>query len=172
MNRRHRRRAAMTLLELTIATTLTTTMVTAVALLLRSSHTAWKAHQDDSHAIQSAVATLRHVVRQVRQATSVQSISAASEIAGSLSVLMPSGQTYAWQRNGTTNEVSFGVTTADSLLATGIEEFSLLGYESDGTTTTDVPRDIRAIRCQVRVELPRELGGSRTVNSQVWLRAW
>ncbi len=162
----------MTLLELILATTLMTTMVVAVGATLRIGHVAWKAHQGDAAEIMAANATVRHVVRRVRQARAVTSISAPSDPSGSLSLLMPSGETLVWAHTAAAEEVSFGIGSADDVLGEGIVEFSFTGYEADGITQTNQPADVRSMDCRVVVELPRETGGTRVVSCRAWLRSW
>ena len=41
-----------------------------------------------------------------------------------------------------------------------------------GTTTTTVPAEIQAVRCEVRIDLPRELSTSRKVVGWAWLRSY
>jgi hypothetical protein len=162
----------MTLIELIFASILTTTLVTAIAVVLRGGYSAWQAHSGDYVKIESANATLRHIVRQVRQATSVTAITASNNASGSLSVLLPSGQTDVWTRNNATNEVNFGVTSATNLLSEGITALYFTGYKADGITATTTVAQIRAIKCQVQFTLPRDTGGARTITSWAWLRAW
>ncbi len=166
------RRAAMTLLELIIATTIMTTVTTVVALVLRGGHTAWRAHHDDAESLDAAVGTLRHLVRHLRQASAVQAISSSSSTAGTLSVLMSTGQTFAWARDAGTNEVRFGVGTADQLLAEGVTELRFTGYQVDGATTTTVPDDIHSINCRVSVVLQTDPPTTRVLQSRIWLRSW
>jgi hypothetical protein len=164
-------RPGMTLLELIIASTLLLTVVTAVSVVVRGSYAAWTGHSGDYLKIEAAQATLRHVVRNLRQASSVTAITSASNTAGSLSALMSSGQTYVWARNGGTSEVNFGVSAASNLLAEGISELTFTGYRADGVTATTVVTEIQAVKCQVRVQLPRDTSATRTISSWVWLRA-
>lgn len=166
------RRRAVTLLELMIATTLMTAMVGTVGVVLRTGHMAWEAQQGDAAKIMAANATLRHIVRRVRQAQEVTAISNSSEKAGNLSLLMPSGETLAWTLDTPAEEALFGVDSADNLLSRGITELSFTGYEADGTTETTVVDDIHSVKCQVVVELPRDANGTRTVSCRAWLRAW
>jgi hypothetical protein len=172
VNRRVFRRRALTMLEAIMATTLLATVVTAVALLLRSGHTAWRAHEEDAIGLESAHATLRHLARNLRQAQSVSAISAANNNNGTLSLVMPSAQTLAWAHNSATNQVMFGVGSADTLLAEGITELSFTGYRGDGVTPTAVIADIRSVLCRARVVLPRDVSGTRDVTCWVWLRSW
>ncbi len=172
MNRYALRRRALTMLELIMATTLLATMVTAVALLLRTGHTAWRAHEEDAIGLESAHATLRHLARNIRQAKSVTAISAAADNNGTLSLLMPSNQTLVWARNAATNEVLFGVGSANTLLAEGITELSFTGYKGDGVTTTTVVGDIQSVLCRARVVLPRDVSGTKDVRCWAWLRSW
>jgi hypothetical protein len=159
------------MLELIVASTLLLTLVTAVSLIMRGSYAAWQGHSGDYVKIEAAQATLRHLVRNLRQANSVTAITVSSNTAGSISALMPSGQTYVWARNSGTNEVNFGVTSATDLLAEGISELTFTGYHADGVTATTVVADIQAVKCQARVQLPRETSATRTVSAWVWLRA-
>ena len=165
-------RHAMTLLEVIMATTLLATFATAVGLVLRTGHTAWSAHEADTAQLEAAHATARHVIRQIRQASAVVAISPAGSSSGSLSLLMPGGQTYVWSHNATTNEVYFGVGSATDLLAAGISGLSFTAYQVDGTTPTAVPAQIRSIVCSVSVNLPRQVNPSRSVSSRGWIRAW
>ena len=166
------RRAGTTLLELILATTLMTGMVTATAVVLRTGHVAWEANRADAALISAGNATARHVVRRVRQAEAVISISDPGDASGSLSVLMPSGETMVWSHDDTAGQVMYGVGSADSLLGQDISTLSFVGYRADGTTQTTVAAEIQSIKCRVSVELPRTSGGTRTVSCWAWLRAW
>ncbi len=167
-----RSRRAVTLLELIMATTLMTTMVTAVAIVLRTGHEAWNAQQGDTAKILSAHATVRHIVRRVRQAQAVTKISNSGQKEGKLSVLMPSGETLAWELDKQPEKAFFGVDSADNLLSRGIKELYFVGYEADGVTQTAKVDDIHSIKCQAVFELPRDANGTRTVSCRAWLRAW
>ena len=170
--RRQNRSRGFTLLELMVSLTLLATAGTAAALLLRTGYSAWSAHEQDAGRLEAGHATLRHLVRRIRQGTGVGAISAASELSGNLSILMPSGQTYVWSHNSATDEVHFGVAAATDLLAENIKELNFVAYEQDGTTaTTDVDR-IQSIVCRVRVDLPVEVGGSRVMSCWAWIRSW
>jgi hypothetical protein len=161
----------MTLLELTLATSLMTTMVVGVAVVLRTGHVAWEACQGDASQIMAAGATVRHIVRRVRQAQEVTSISQPANKSGKLSLLMPSGETIVWERTNSTDEVLFGIGTADSLLAQQVTAMYFTGYAADGITPTAVPADIYSVKCRLSVELPRATGGTRNVSCWAWLRA-
>lgn len=167
-----KRRSGITLLELILATTLMTAIVVTVAVVLRTGHMAWEAHQGDMAQVRAANATVRHIVRRVRQAQAVTAISDPSDSSGNLAVQMPSGETLVWGHNSSTQEVAFGVGSADHVLGKGILELSFIGYEADATTQTTNPADIRSVRCQVLVELPRETGGTRPAGCWAWLRSW
>jgi len=165
-------RRAMTLLELITATALLTTLVTAVAVLLRGAHSAWQGHDYDLARLEAAHATLRHLARNIRQAQSVSTISPAGNLSGALAVVMPSGQTYAWDHDDSADQVNFGITTASDLLAEEITELNFIGYRADGTTATTAVAEIQSIDCQVKVELPRQAGGTRSLTTRAWLRSW
>jgi len=162
----------MTLLELTIASTMLAVLVASVGLTLRTGRAAWEAHHDDAQRIAAANAAVRHIVRRARQATAVTNISDPSDTSGTLSLLMPSGETYVWDHDGATDELNFGVGAADGLLAEYITSLSFTGYEVDGQTATTVLGDLHSIRCTIGVQLPLESGGDKTVSCRAWLRSW
>jgi type II secretory pathway component PulJ len=162
----------MTLLEVILATTLLATLLTAVGMILRTGHTAWSAHEQDMTQLEAAAGTVRHISRQVRQASAVVSISSAGGDSGSLSLLMPTGEIFVWDHNSATAEVRFGVGVASDLLAEGITGLQFTAYQADGTTPTAAPAEIRSIVCRADVELGHEAGGSRSFICRSWIRAW
>ncbi len=162
----------MTLLELVMATALLAGLGTAAALLLRTSHVAWSAHQEDSSRLEAAHATLRHITRQFRQAVQVSVITPASNNSGSLTLLMSSGQINVWSHNPATGEVYFGVGSASDLLATGIMGLSFTAYDFDGVSQPSDVTEIQSIECRVQVQLPHDNGGARTISGRAWMRSW
>lgn len=161
----------MTLLEVLLTTALLATIVTAVSIVLRSSYAAWQAQEGDSIRLQSLHASLRHLVREIRQASEVTAITAASNSAGSISLLMHDGATHVWARDAGTNEIRFGVGSADHLLGEEITALRFTGYAADGVTATTDVDAIHAIRCTATTVLPRDTGGERTVSCWAWIRA-
>lgn len=167
---RLRCRGGFSLLELLVTSVLMASIVTSAVMVLRSSQTAWTMHASDQARLDAAYATLRHITRGVRQAEGVLAISDPSDLSGSLSVMLASGQIVVWEHSGT--NVNYGVNAADSLLAAGISEFSLVGYEADGVTATTDPADVQSIVCTVTVPLERSAAPTRTLSTRIWLRAW
>lgn len=166
-------RPAVTLLELIIASAMLATVVAATSTVLRGSLATWEGHESDQMRIDSAHATMRHLVRHIRQAQRVSSLSIATDNSGSLSLLMPSGDTYAWGHDSGTGVVNFDTDgSADQLLAEQITGLKFVAYQADLATATTTPDEIRAIRCTVTTELDREAGSTVTLNSWVWLRSW
>jgi type II secretory pathway component PulJ len=162
----------MTLLELVIASSMMALLLTAVTLLLRTSRQAWEAHAENYTRLEGLHATLRHIVRQVRQADAVTAVSTATDNSGGLTLAMPDGSSVAWDHDGTTNTVKSGITTADQLLANNITGLNIVGYKADGVTPTAVPAEIQSLRIAVTVQLPREQFATRTYSSWAWIRSW
>jgi prepilin-type N-terminal cleavage/methylation domain-containing protein len=161
-------RRAMTLIELLVASALTAVILTSSFMLVGTGHAAWTAQQADYVPLASAHAAVRHVVRHVRQARAV----AALDPAGSLSLLMPSGQTLVWQYDSAGDRVLFGVGSADDLLAEQITDLTLTGYEADGVTLATDVSEVHLIRCDAQVVLPRGAGATQTISSWAWMRSW
>lgn len=162
----------MTLLEVVIASSMLAMLMTAVALVMRTSRAAWDAQEADSSVVEAAHATLRHIVREIRQAQRVASVSDASDDSGRLAITTQDESVHVWEHDAGTNSVWFGVTTATALLAPQIQGLRFTCYQFDGVTVTTVPDDIQSIRIDVMFVLPRESGGQRTVSSRAWLRSW
>jgi len=160
-------------MELTVTTAILALVATSSMALVRTAYTAWNRHDDDQLQRQQAAAVLRHVCRQVRQARAVMAISPATDNSGSLSLLMPGGDTFAWEHDNSSKEVTFGIGTADSLLARGIEELNFTATKVDGLTPVTEVGLIHSIRCTVRFNLTRPGGTeSVTVSSRAWVRSW
>jgi prepilin-type N-terminal cleavage/methylation domain-containing protein len=168
-----RRQLGFSMLELTVTTAILALVATASMTLVRTAYTAWNRHDDDQSQRQQAAAVLRHICRQVRQAKAVMAISSAADNSGTLSLLMPSGDTYVWDHNAITKEVAFGIDTASSLLAHDIEELFFRAANVDGSTQVTEVGLIHSILCTVKFNLARPAGNELiTVSSQAWLRAW
>jgi len=162
----------MSLLEVIIASTILTVVVSSVTILMRTGRDAWQANSDDQARLEAAHATVRHVVRRVRQATSVIAISSASDTSGTISVLMETGEIYVWNHDSGSDEVHFGVTSASSLLGENVTQLKFTGYEADATTASTTVSDIQAIKIEAQISLPRETSGTKTITSWAWIRTW
>lgn len=167
-----RRRRGMSLLEVVIATSMLAMVMGAVSMILRTSRQAWEAHEADYTRIEAAHATLRHLVREVRQADAVTAISLATDNSGQLGLLMPTGVTRLWDHDDSTNTVNFTATSGSGMLAADITGLRLTGLRADGTTPTTVADEVQFLKIDVTIQLPREVNGARVVSSHVWLRSW
>lgn len=160
------------MLELVIATSMLAIVLTTVGVLLRTGRLAWEAHTADYSRIESAHATVRHIVRQLRQAVSVVSITPSTDNSGQLAIKLQNGTTAVWDHDSSTNVVNYGITTPSGLLATDITGLRFTGYAADGTTVTTDPAVVQAIRVNVTIQLPIEVNGTRVVSSWAWIRSW
>lgn len=167
------KRLAFSLMELSVTVAILATVSAATMALVRTSYTAWSRHDDDQAQRREASALQRHITRHIRQSLAVMDISDSSETSGNLSLLMSTGDTYVWEHDTASNEVRFGIGSASSLLATGIEELSFRGFNADGTTETTEVGLIHAIELTSKYNLDRPSGLEANTNScQAWLRSW
>ncbi len=169
---RNNPRRGLTMLELLVATTMMTAVLTTVSVVMRTSRVAWEAHEADFTRMEAAYATVRHIVRATRQAESVSSVTSGENPAGSLALLMPTGETLVWTRNAANNTVLFGANTANNELATEITSLTFQGYQADGVTPTNVASEIQSLLVAASVVLPRDVNSVRTVRCWVTKRAW
>lgn len=151
------------------AAAITATLMAASTVVLRSSYAAWQAHEDDLEVAGSANAVLRHIVQVVRQASGVTAVSGSGDTTGTLTILRTDGSSVTWALASpdVTHQIDAGATQP---IATDITGLEFIGYQADGTTETTEPADIRSVRCVVSANQPS--GGTRTVSSTIWMRAW
>jgi prepilin-type N-terminal cleavage/methylation domain-containing protein len=171
--RTNRPTAGFTLVELIAATAIMAVLTTTSFTLIRTANDAWKRHRDDSQQRREAIAALQHICRRIRQASAVTAISSSSSTSGNLTLLMADGTSALWAHNSSTNQILYGTSTANSLLAQGVTQLNFLPFTANGVTqTTDVTK-IHSILCTVRYSLTRPSGATtETVTCLAWLRAW
>jgi hypothetical protein len=165
-------RLGLSLLELMIATATMATLMAAVVLLVHTGYMAWDSYEQDLAITDNGYAALRHLGRNLRQATVVSSITAASDTSGKLDVLMPGGATYSWDHDSALDRVYFNTGSGNQLLAVQIDELAFVGYEADGVTTTVAVDEIHSLECRLKITLPHGAGESVTLSCRTWLRSW
>jgi type II secretory pathway component PulJ len=166
------RRRGFSLLELVISASMLAVLMIAIGGVLRTSRQAWEAHEGDYRRLEALHATVRHIVRSIRQADSVTEISAASDLSGRLGLLLADGSTVVWDHDSSTSKVNYGVTTPTNLLAENITTLKLTGYKADGTTATATASQVQNILIEASITLPRESGSTKAISSWAWVRSW
>src|SRR3954454_11090230 len=161
----------LSLLEMMAATAIMSTVTAAVVVVMNTGFAAWKAQEADIDVLDNGYGVLRHVARQLRQATSITAITAASNTTGTLSITLASGAACTWARNAS-SDVYYNNGTSNQLLAKNIDSMTFTGYKADGITATTTITDIQVVQCQVQLTLPRGAGMTRTLTTRVWLRSW
>jgi type II secretory pathway pseudopilin PulG len=165
------RRGGLSLLEMMAATAIMATLTVSVVVVMRSGYAVWNAQEADIDVLENGYGVLRHVVTQMRQASSVSAITAANNIAGSLTFTTPTSVNKTWTRNAT-NDVYFNNGTSNQLLAKNINSLTFTGYKADGVTATTTVADIQVVQCQLQITLPRGAGVTRTLTTRAWVRTW
>src|SRR3954447_17456036 len=153
-------RQGLSLLEMMAATAIMSTVTAVVVVVMNTGFSAWKAQGADIDVLENGYGVLRHVARQLRQATSVTAITAASNTVGSLSFTTATGAACTWACNAS-SDVYYNNGTSNQLLAKSINSLSFTGYKADGITATTTITDIQVVQCQVQVTLPRGAGITR-----------
>ena len=165
------RRSGLSLLEMMAATAIMATITASVVVVMRSSYAIWNAQEADIDILENGYGELRHFVTQMRQATSITSITASNHTLGSLSFSTFSGATRTWTRNSS-SDVYFNNGTSNQLLAKSINSLTFTGYKADGVTATTTVSEIQVVVCQVQITLPRGAGVTRTLSTRAWVRSW
>ena len=167
-----RTRGGLSLLEMTIATATMATLMASVVVLVRTGYQAWDSYENDLEITDNGYATLRHIVRNLRQAEAVTSISAATDTSGQLSVIMPDTSTYTWDHNNGNDYVYFDDGGGPLPLSWKIDELTFIGYEMDGVTTTTVVADVQMVESRIQITLPHGAGVPVTLSQRCWIRSW
>src|SRR4029079_7399424 len=114
------RRSGLSLLEMMAATAIMATVTAAVVVVMNTGFSAWKAQEADIDVLETGYGVLRHVARQLRQATGVTAITAAGNITGSLSFTTASGAACTMARNSS-SAIYYNNGTSNQLLAKSID---------------------------------------------------
>lgn len=165
------RRGGLSLLEMMAATAIMATITASVVVVMRSGYAVWNAQEADIDILENGYGVLRHVVTQMRQATSVTAITASNNTQGSLSFTTSTGVTRTWARN-VASDVYFNNGTYNQLLAKNINSLTFTGYKADGSTVTATPAEIQVVECRAQITLPRGAGVTRTLTTRAWIRSW
>jgi len=165
-------RSGLSLLEMMVATAIMATLMGSVVVLVRGSHAAWNAYEEDFAITENAYGVLRHFTRQLRQATVITDISLPTNNSGNLSFLTTINETKIWDHDGALSQITFSDGTNTQVLARDIDQLTFNYFEADGVTPTTELEDIQVILCTVQVTLPRGAGETRTVSTRAWLRSW
>jgi len=160
----------MTLLELIIASTMMTMVLVSVSVILRTSRSAWSAHESDFVRMETAHATVRHVVRAMRQAVAVTGLTTGNS--GTLTIEDNDGKTWVWRHENSSSTVLYGENTAKSLLGENVVSLRFEGFEADAATPTTTLGDIQCVRITATVQLDRDTNNLKSVTSWAWVRVW
>ena len=144
----------LSLLEMLLVVGISSVLIAGVTTHLRTlGVTAGTAHQR-REALQNSRVAIDRLTRQMRNAQSVTAISPAGHTQGSISLRGFNGDTHIFALRGT--ELYYGTSSADTLLATGIQSLAFAGYDPDGTVPPTEPERIDA----VAIDLTAVLAGA------------
>jgi hypothetical protein len=163
------RPSGLSLLEMMVATAMMATLMTSVVVVMRSGYSVWNAQEADVDLFENGYGVLRHFVQQMRQATSIDTISDPTDATGNLSFLSAAGTTRSWSHNGAPKEVHFNNGTGSGLLAQNIESLTFTAYKADGITQTTNVAEIQVVSCAVQIILA---SGMRTISCRACIRSW
>lgn len=164
-------RRGLSLLEMMAATAIMATLTASVVVVMRSGYAVWNAQEADLDVLDNGYGVLRHFVTQMRQASSVSSITAPGNTQGSMAFTNSTGVTRTWARNAS-SDVYFNNGASNQLLARNINSLTFTGYKADGITATTTLTDIQVVQCQVQITLPRGAGVTRMLTTRAWIRSW
>ncbi|TWT66302.1 hypothetical protein Pla123a_46960 [Posidoniimonas polymericola] len=161
----------MSLIEVMAAAAITGALMASSVVLLRSSYAVWQAHDADHEQAENAHGVLRHIVRTLRQATAVTSITGPTDDAGELAVVLASGDTIAYTADAPGSVWYWTYPgPVGSPLTRDVDSLVFTGLEADGVTVASDPSLVQLVRVRARFGMPS--GGDRTVTCSAWIRSW
>lgn len=173
-SRRAALRGGYSLLELIVAMSLLSVVMTATSSVLRTSRQVWEAHEADLTRLRTAHAVVRHIVRQTREAKEVVAVDAGRSTGGKLTVRLTDGDELTWQHDGPSRRVLFTQASASNTAQVVAEQIRSLEFRPvliDGQTYRPGRTDrIQEVTVLAGVTLPRETPVVRQAVAAVWLR--
>ncbi|MBI1314715.1 prepilin-type N-terminal cleavage/methylation domain-containing protein [bacterium] len=173
---RQQSRCGYSLLELIVAMSLLSVVLTATSSVLRTSRQVWEAHEADLTRLKTAHAVVRHIVREVREAQEVVDVDADQPVGGKLTVRLTDGDELTWQHDGSASRVLFtqaSVSTSAQVVAEQIDSLEFRPILIDGSAFEPDKTDrIQELTVLAGVTLPRETPVTRNAVASVWLRAF
>jgi len=174
LSARSARRSGYSLLEMIIAMSLLSVVMGAVTTVLRTGSQALEASEVDQSMTRTAHATVRHIVRLVREASDVISITSGETTNSRLEVRLPDGDRLIWQHDAPTRQVFFtrtSVALQASLLATDIEQLVFHAGQVDQSAFSANRLDrVQLLKIEAVYRLPRDTSATQRAIGQVWLR--
>lgn len=161
----------LSLLELTAALAITSTLGAACMSLLTTVQASWLQHRQEMAICEQALAALAHIVRNGRQTAAVAEISPAT-----LRLLVANGPDSvverSWTYDAALKHIVYEDPDGSEVIAEGITSFSVQGLRHDLAIPAD-PSQVRAIACELGYGIPRPQGTqTESVAGMVWLRSW
>lgn len=167
-------RGGFSLLEMIIAMTLLSVVMSAVSVVLRTAREAWDAHETDSVRLRTAHASVRNIVRATREASEIVNITTGVTANASLTIRLTDGDTLTWQHDSRLKTISLTQTSVSStptIIAEGVETLEFVPYRVDGGLFSSSMIDrAQEIEVRVGVVLPHETPVIRQAAARVWLR--
>lgn len=171
---RPERRNGYSLLEMIIAMSLLSVVMGAVTTVLRTGSQALEASEVDLSMTRTAHATVRHIVRQVREASDVIAVTSGENTNSRLEVRLSDGDRLIWEHDAPTRQVFFTQTSVSpqaSLLATDIEQLIFhAGQVDQSDFSADRLDRVQLLKIEAVYHLPGRASAGQRAIGQVWLR--
>jgi len=157
------------LLELLVALSITTVLVSGAALHFRTLRQAGDLAHARREAAQNARVALTRIARQLRAASAIADISNPDNKQGFITSTDADGNDHVFSRQPGADELRYGIDAADDLLATGIKSLYFQGYDAQGEVPQDEPERIEAVQVTLTASIP-DSADTITLGTRVRLR--
>jgi len=170
-------RKGFSMLETLLVVTLLALIVVAISPYFGSAFRAWQYVDRQSEVYERARVGMDRIIKALRQAQSVSSITAASETNGEIQLTDIDGETLGFRRNSSDGRLEYdppgtptGTAGAYDDLADSIASLTFTAYEDNGTSTTTTVADIRSVVVILAATDEANVAGSLTLRSRADIR--
>jgi len=145
-----------TLIEVLLVVSISAILMAGAAMHFRSLRQASDVAQARREALQNARVALDRMARYIRAAKAIADISSRQDVAGSITITDFDDANHVFALQG--SELHYGIDSADSLLASGVQALSFQGFDAAGEVPENEPERIEAVQVTLTVAIPGTSG--------------
>ena len=162
-------RSGVSLIEATMALTLTAMLMIPVTGLLQTSRDLWEQADSDRVRMNSVYGTLRHLSRKLRTAETILALESRRGKPTILQIRTIDGQVLSWTHDARSGRVIYQSGGDAGVLADNIHQLQFDGLTAAGKRTTDLKK-VRTIRCTASTDTKRKNNAISSSECTVWIR--
>ncbi|MBI2870447.1 MAG: lamin tail domain-containing protein [Candidatus Omnitrophica bacterium] len=165
------------ILESILVVVLLALIVTAISPFFGTAFRVWQRADRQSEVMERARSGMDRLLKTIRQAGSVSSVTGSADVNGSIQLLDAYGSTFGFRRSTGSGDLEYdppgsptGTEGSYSTLADRVDSLTFTCYDVSGTTTTTTVADIRSIHVVLSASDEEDVAGSVRLTARATLR--